>query len=54
LRELDEPLILGLDNKEDFKSILEGDPKFRKEIEAYFEEWSDSIYDICHNRWIIQ
>lgn len=50
IRLKEEPLILGLEDKENFKKIFD-DEVFTKEIEAYLEEWSESIFDLAHLRW---
>ena len=50
LRESEEPLILGLDARADFKPILD-DLVFCKEMEAYLEEWADGVCDMAQIRW---
>lgn len=35
------------------KVILEDDPKFIAEMEAYLEEWADSINDLVKIRYTI-
>jgi hypothetical protein len=53
LREQEEPLILGLESREDMKTILDEDSAFVTEMEAYLEEWADSIYDLIKTRYAI-
>ena len=52
LRKLEEPLILGLEKREDLKAILEDDKLFCAEMQKYIEEWSKSIYTVVHLTYI--
>ena len=45
---------MGLEKREDLKSILEEDKKFIQEMQDYLEEFADSIYDIVHVRYVLQ
>jgi hypothetical protein len=53
LRDQEEPVILGLERKEDFKAILD-DKVYVKEIEAYLEEWADSVCDLGNVRHLLK
>ena len=46
-------MILGLESRQDMKAILEEDTAFVGEMEAYLEEWSDSIFDLIKTRYVI-
>jgi len=41
---MEEPLIMGLQNREDMKLILEDDKAFCLEMEKYIAEWSKGIF----------
>jgi hypothetical protein len=35
------------------KAILEEDKEFCTEMEAYLEEWADSVYDVIHTKYFL-
>lgn len=50
LREQEEPLILGMENKDDMKGLLE-DIVFIHEMESYLEQWANKILDLINTRY---
>lgn len=51
LRQLEEPVILGLEKREDLKAVIEDDKQFVQEMSDYLEEFADSIYDMVKFRY---
>ncbi|CAD8206691.1 unnamed protein product [Paramecium pentaurelia] len=54
IRLLEEPLIMGLANREDLKSILEDDKPFCNEQQKVITQWAENIYKLVHQNYLLK
>ncbi|CAK59945.1 unnamed protein product (macronuclear) [Paramecium tetraurelia] len=54
IRQLEEPLIMGLTSREDLKSILEDDKPFCIEQQNVIQQWAENIYKIVHQTYLLK